>query len=142
MPFQALPDELPRASDLIIYHEIGAYNNENANITPAGVIPFGQVVFRAKSLDPAAPWAAVTVASLVATNEFGVVYGDHYGFKANFTPKAIKAGFFNGLVVKRGPAFLKEFYLKKAQHTFNATQLSTLKELLAGQGLVVLETVE
>ena len=142
MPFQALPDELPRASDLIIYHEIGAYNNENANITPAGVIPFGQVVFREKSLDPAAPWAAATVASLVATNEFGVVYGDHYGFKANFTPKAIKAGFFNGLVVKRGPAFLKEFYLKKAQHTFNATQLTTLKELLAGQGLVVLETVE
>ena len=142
MPFQALPDELPRASDLIIYHEIGAYNNENANITPAGVIPFGQVVFRAKSLDPAAPWAAATVASLVATNEFGVVYGDHYGFKANFTPKSIKSGFFNGLVVKRGPAFLKEFYLKKAHHTFNATQLTTLKELLAGQGLVVLETVE
>lgn len=142
MPFKALPDELPRASDLIIYHEIGAYNNENANITPAGVIPFGQVVFRAKSLDPAAPWAAVTVAGLVATNEFGVVYGDNYGFAFDFTPNAIKAGFFNGLVVKRGPAFLKEFYLKKAQATLTATQFTTMKELLAGQGLVVLETVE
>lgn len=142
MPFENLPDFEVRASDLIVYHEIGNYNNENANITPAGIIPFGQVVFRAKSYDPAAPWAAVTVASLVGTNEFGVVYGNHYGFKSNFTPKAIKTGFFNGLVIKRGPGFLKEFYLKKAQSTLTAPQFENLKELLAGQGLVVLETVE
>ena len=142
MPFENLPDFEDRPSDLIVYHEIGNYNNENANITPAGVIPFGQVVFREKSYDPAAPWAAVTAASLVDTNEFGVVYGDHYGFKANFTPKAIAAGFYNGLVVKRGVGMLKEFYIKKAQSTLTEVQLTTLKELLAGQGLVVLETVE
>lgn len=142
MPFENLPDFEPRPSDLIVYHEIGNYNNESANITPAGVIPFGQVVFRAKSYDPAAPWAAVTVGSLVDTNEFGVVYGDGYGFKPNFTPKAIKTGFFNGLIIKRGSGMLKEFYLKSAQSTLDATQFTTLKELLAGQGLVVLDTVE
>ena len=141
MPFQALPDELPRASDLIIYHEIGAYNNENANITPAGVIPFGQVVFRAKSLDPAAPWAAATVASLVATNEFGVVYGDHYGFKANFTPKAIKAKLFNAVVIKRGPVMFKEFYLKQVHGTQLGASFDILKQLMADQGMVVLDDV-
>lgn len=142
MPFENMPDFEDRPSDLIIYHDIGNYNNENANITPAGVIPFGQVVFRKISYDPVAPWAAVTAASLVDTNEFGVVYGDGYGFKANFTPNAIKAGLFNSLIIKRGTGFLKEFYIKKAQSTLDATQFTTLKELLAGQGLVVLETVE
>lgn len=142
MPFENLPDFEPRPSDLIVYHEIGNYNNENANITPAGIIPFGQVVYRAKSLDPEAPWAAVTAGSLVVDNEFALVYGDNYGFRPNFTPKAIKTGLYNAVVIKRGPGMLKEFYIKLAQSTLTATQLTTLKELLAGQGLVVLETVE
>lgn len=128
-----------RASDLVINSQ-PSYSNDNANITPAGVIPFGTVVFRAKSLDGAAPYAAVSAAlDLVDTNEFGVVYGDGYGFKADFTPAAIAAGRFNAVIVKRD-ATLKEFYLKQV-HGAVAADFAKLKVLLANQGVVVLDTV-
>lgn len=130
------------ASDLVVDHHIGNFNNDKANITPAGVIPFGTVVFRAKGLDIEAPWAAVKLDADVAdTNEYAVVYGDHYGFKYDFTPKAIKAKFFNAVVIKRGPAMLKEFYIKAVHGTALATKYGVLKQLLADQGVVVLDDV-
>lgn len=130
------------ASDLVVDHYIGNFNNDKANITPAGVIPFGTVVFRAKGLGIDAPWAAVASDDDVAdTNEYAVVYGDHYGFKYDFTPKAIKAKFFNAVVIKRGPAMLKEFYIKAVHGTALATKYGVLKQLLADQGVVVLDDV-
>ena len=128
-----------RPSDLIVDQESGNFNCDNANITPAGVIPFGTVVFRAKGLAIEAPWAAVAAnADVAATNEYAVVYGDQYGFKADFTPKAIVARKFNAVVIKRGPAMLKEFYIKKVHLT---TNYGVLKQLMADQGLVVLDDV-
>lgn len=131
-----------QASDLVVDHYIGNFNNDKANITPAGVIPFGTVVFRKKGLAIEAPWAAVATDDDVAeTNEYAVVYGDHYGFKYDFTPKAIKAKLFNAVVVKRGPVMLKEFYIKAVHGTALATKYGVLKQLLADQGVVVLDDV-
>ena len=131
-----------QASDLVVDHYIGNFNNDKANITPAGVIPFGTVVFRAKGLGIEAPWAAVKLdADIADTNEYAVVYGDHYGFKYDFTPKAIKAKFFNAVVIKRGPVMLKEFYIKAVHGTALATKYGVLKQLLADQGVVVLDDV-
>lgn len=138
MAYTNVPFE-KRASDLVIDSKPN-YSNDNANITPAGVIPFGTVVFRAKSLDETAPWAAVSDAlDMVDTNEFGVVYGDGYGFKADFTPAAIAAGRFNAVIIKRD-ANVKEFYLKQVLRTA-AADFAKLKALLANQGVIVNDTV-
>lgn len=131
-----------RASDLIVDHHRFNFNNDDANITPAGVIPFGTVVFRAKGLGVAEPWAAVaTGADVVETNEYAVVYGDHYGFKTDFTPRAIAAKKYNAVVIKRGPAMVKEFYLKAVHGTALADKFDVLKQLLADQGVVVLDDI-
>ena len=133
---------LKRPSDLIIDHYIGNFNNDDANITPSGNIPLGTVVFRAKGLAKAAPWAVVTKAADIAeTNEFAFVYGDQYGWKTDFTPKAIVAKLFNAVVIKRGPAMFKEFYLKEVHATQLGASYDVLKQLLADQGLVVLDDV-
>lgn len=133
---------LKRASDLLVGHYINNFNNDNANITPAGVIPFGTIVFRAKGLSLEAPWAAVTkTADVAGTNEFAVVWGDGYGFAADFTPRAIKAKFFNAVVIKRGPVELKEYYIKQVHGTQLGTSFDVLKQLMADQGLVVLDDV-
>lgn len=142
MAFTNLNAPTPLASDLIVDHFHFNYNNDNANITPAGVIPFGTVVFRAKGLAKAAAWAAVDdAADVVVGNEFGVVYGDQYGFKVGFTPKAIAAKKYNAIVIKRGPALLKEFHLKQVHGTQLGADFDKLKQLLADQGLVVLDDV-
>lgn len=136
---------LKRPSDLIIHEYFGNYNFDDANITPpagGAVIPLGTIVFRAKGLAVDAPWAVLTAgAAVVATNEFGVVYGDGYGWKCDFAPVAIAAGRFNGVVIKRGPAMLKEFYIKGQYKTSLAADYPKLIALLADQGLVVLEDV-
>ena len=133
---------LKRASDLLVGHYINNFNNDNANITPAGVIPFGTVVFRAKGQNIDAAWAAVTQAADVAdVNEFAVVWGDGYGFKADFTPRAIKAKFFNAVVIKRGPVEFKEYYIKEVHATQLGASYGVLKQLMADQGLVVLDDV-
>lgn len=133
---------LKQSSDLVVDQESGNFNYDNANITPAGVIPFGTVVFRAKGLAIEAPWAAVAAGADVAdTNEYAIVYGDQYGFKADFTPKAIAAKKFNAVVIKRGPAMVKEYYIKQVHGTALTTKYGVLKQLLADQGVVVLDDV-
>lgn len=136
---------LKRASDLLIDHEHFNFSNDNANITPpaaAAAIPFGTVVFRAKGLGIAAPWAAVTTdAALVGTNEFAVVWGNHYGFAMDFVPRAIAAGKYNAIVIKRDAAF-KEHYIKQVHGTaLGAEDFDVLKQLMADQGLLVLDDV-
>lgn len=135
-----------RASDLLVGTYQNNFNNDEANITPPAAsapIPFGTIVFRAKGLGKAAAWAAVTAAgNLASTNEYAVVWGDNYGFKANFVPRAIAAGKYNAIVIKRGPAEFKEFYIKQVHGTaLGATNFDILKQLLADQGLVVLTDV-
>lgn len=138
---------LKRASDLLVGHYHNHFNNDEANITPpaaGAAIPFGTVVFRAEGLGKAAPWAAVSAAADVTTagNEYAVVWGDGYAFAADFVPKAIVAGKYNAIVIKRGPAEFKEFYIKQVHATaLGATNFGILKQKLADQGLVVLDDI-
>ena len=134
---------LKYASDLVIAHADFHFSNDNANVTP-GAAPFklGTIVHRPKGSAPTVAWTALAAdADVVDTNEFAFLFGDHYGFKYDFTPKAIKAKLFNAVVIKRGPAMLKEFYIKAVHGTALATKYGVLKQLLADQGVVVLDDV-
>lgn len=148
MPFVA--NALPvRLSDLV-FHEVdpaSRYSRESINVTPAGVLAIGTVVFRAKSsLDPFAPYAVLSASSqLVDTNEFVVVFGDEYGFNPSFTPKAVQTTTFNAVGFIRGQVQLKDYYLRafaQAPAGLNLTdaQFLTLVSLLKRQGVVVERT--
>lgn len=131
---------LKYSSDLVIDHADFHFSNENINITPA-LLPLGTVVARAKGQTVEAPYAVVTAGDVVETNEFAVVWGDHYGFAYDFTPKAIAADKFNGIGIVRDAAF-KEFYLKaNYATTLGAVPYAKLKQLLADQGLLILTDV-
>lgn len=84
--------------------------------------------------------------ALVNTNEFAVIYGDHYSFNPSFVPRAIVAGQFNavGFVGHSGGLQLKEYYIRQFADTLGTPltvdQFASLKELLENQGIVVLET--
>lgn len=130
------------ASDLVVAHADFHFSNDEANITPAGVIPFGTVVFRPKDSAPTVAWEAVAeAADVAATNEFGIVFGDHYGFKYDFTPKAISTGKWNAILTVRDAGF-KEYYIKAVHATaLGAAPYALLKQLMANQGLIVLKDV-
>jgi len=137
---------LKNLSDLLIGHYINNYNNDDANITPLaanGKVLLGSIAFRAKGLGKAAPWTVLAdAADVVATNEFAVILGDGYGYKQDFVLAPIAAGRFNAVVVKRGPAEFKEFYIKEQYATkLGAAPYDVLKQLMADQGLVVLNDV-
>lgn len=132
---------LKYASDLVIDHKDFHFSNENINITPAGVLPLGTVVARAKGGLATAPYAVITAGTqVVDTNEFAVVFGDHHSFAYDFTPKAIAAGKWNALGIVRDAAF-KEFYIKANYATVLGADYAKLLKLLADQGLLVLEDV-
>lgn len=143
MPFVANP--LPvRLSDLV-FHEVDAssrYSRECINVTPAGVLDIGKVVFRAKSsLDPFGAYAVLSnVSQLVDTNEFVVVFGDEYGFNPSFTPKAVQTTTFNAVGFIRGMVQLKDYYIRANNLTMTDAQFNTLKSLLKRQGIVVEES--
>ncbi|ANA49254.1 hypothetical protein PMW_129 [Pseudomonas phage phiPMW] len=136
---------LKRLSDLLIGHYINNFNNEDANITPPAAsapLKLGTVVFRAKGGDKAAPWAVISAPADVDTaNEFAIVLGDQWAYAQDFVPKAIAAGKFNAIVIKRGPVELKEFYIKQENATAAGASYGILLELLGDQGLVVKEDV-
>ena len=135
---------LKRASDLVVAHEDHNFSNANANITPPAAsapIPFGTVVFRAKGGADSAAWTILTVAAaLVTTNEFAIVYGNHYDFAADFVPRAIVAGKYNSIVIRRDAA-LKEYYIKKVHSTALGADYPKLVGMLNAQGLLVLDDV-
>lgn len=135
---------LKRASDLVVDHENHNFSNANANITPPAAsapIPFGTVVFRAKGQADTAAWTVLTAAAdLVTTNEFAVVFGNHYGFATDFVPRAIAAGKYNAIVVRRDAA-LKEYYIKAVHGTQLGVDYPLLVSLLNAQGLPVLDDV-
>lgn len=133
---------LPYASDLVIGHAEFHFSNENVNITPAGVMKLGTIVFRAKGAAKADPYTVLTAAdAVVDTNEFAVVFGDHHSFAYDFTPKAIAAGKWNALAIVRDAAF-KEFYIKANYATvLGAVPYAKLKQLMQEQDLTILDDV-
>lgn len=146
MPFVAKP--LPvRFSDLVVKEidPASAYSRDCINVTPprgaSAPLLIGNVVFRAKSLDPAAAYAVLSdVSQLVDTNEFAVVFGDEYSFNPSFVPKAIAAGKFNAIAFIRGMVQLKDYYVKENNIAMTAAQLATLSTLLKRQGVILVET--
>lgn len=84
--------------------------------------------------------------ALVNTNEFAVIFGDQYGYNPEFVPNAVVDGEFNAVALKRGPAILKEYYIKAIAQDAGGAALSdaefvTLKELLKLQGLIAERTL-
>lgn len=151
MPFVDM-NTRKRLSDLIVneYEPSIGYCRESINVTPpagGATVKVGQVVFRVKSLDPAAAYAVLSAdTQLVATNEFAVVIGDEYSHKEEFVPNAIQAGEFNAVSVKRGPIILKEYYVKQIAQDAGGAALTdaefvTLKELLKAQGVIAERTL-
>lgn len=154
MPFVA-ETFVKRFSDLVV-HELDpsvGYSRRDLNVTPpAQPVLLGTVVYRAKSADLTAPWTVLASATpLVLTNEFAVVYGDHFSFNPSFTPRAIAAGRYNavGFVGTSGALQLKEYYIKQVAQSavvdggaaLTDAQVETLKGLLEQQGIQVLKTV-
>lgn len=147
MPFEQMTYR-SRFSDLVVneYEPSIGYCRESINVTPPAAsapVLLGTVVFRAKSLDPAAPYAPITgPLDLVDTNEFAVIIGNNYSFQPSYVPNAIQANEFNSVAYKRGPLILKEYYVKAIAQDATGANLSdaefiTLKELLKNQGIVV-----
>lgn len=150
MPFIAL--SRTDFSDLV-YHELDpavGYSRQDLNITPpaAGAeVKMGTIVFRAKASGntPASPYAVLSAAAnLATTNEYAVVYGDHYQCKSEFVPRAIAANQYNavGFVGKNGGLQLKDYLIKPiAQDAAGAAltdaQFENLREILASQGIIV-----
>ena len=154
MPFVA-ETFVQRFSDLVV-HELDpsvGYSRRDLNITPiTPAIRMGTVVYRAKSADLTAAWTVLGgSAPLVLTNEFAVVYGDHFSFNPAFVARAIAANQYNavGFVGTSGALQLKEYYIKEvAKSAVNVggaaltdAQVETLKGLLEQQGIQVLKTV-
>lgn len=147
MPVVARPLE-PLFSDLV-FHELDpsvGYARECINVTPPAAsapVLMGTVVFRAKSTDPYAPYAVLTAnAAIVETNEFAVVFGNQFGFKASFVPDVVQTTNFNAVSFKRGPVQLKDYYIKMRHIPgITAPQFETLREILKKQGIIVEITV-
>lgn len=136
---------LKRLSDLLIGHYVNNFNNEDANITPpaAGApIAFGAVVFRAENSPKDTAWTVISSDADVADgNEFAVVLGDQWAYAQDFVPKAIAAGKYNAVVIKRGPVELKEFYISAVNQPLAGANYAKLLAMLGNQGLVVKEDV-
>lgn len=147
MTFTAIPFE-PLLSDLVVYEGTDpgtGYTRKDLNVTPpagGAAVKLGTVVFRAKSADKTAPYAVVAASGdLALTNEYAVVFGNHYGYNPSFVPAAIATGKFNAVAFVQGPMKLKSYYLDSVHSALTATQRSTLFELLEKQGIVVEQTV-
>lgn len=150
MPFVSL--NRTDLSDLV-YHELDpsvGYSRQDINVTPpdaGAAVEMGTVVFRAKANanTAATPYAVLSAAGqIVATNEFAIVFGDHYSCKDSFVPRTIDSGQFNAVafVGKNGALMLKDYLIKAiAQDAAGAAltdaQFENLREVLAQQGLLV-----
>jgi hypothetical protein len=146
MPVVARPLE-PLFSDLV-FHELDpsvGYARECINVTPPAAsapVQLGTVVFRATSLDQYAPYAVLVNASdIVATNDFAVVFGNQFGFNANFVPDVVQTTNFNAVAFKRGPVQLKDYYIKLRHANLTTAQFNTLKEQLKKHGVIIELTV-
>lgn len=147
MPFTNIPYE-KRLSDLVIMETTdpsSGFTRKEINVTPpdgGAPVLLGTVVFRAKSADPTAAYAVVAAgADIALTNEYAVVFGNHFGFTESFVPAAIAAGKFNAVSFVQGPLKMKEYFLKQVHSALSATEFAALKGVLEKQGIVVETTV-
>jgi hypothetical protein len=146
MAFTNIPYEL-RLSDLSVreINPTDATGHDNINVTPPAAsapLNLGQIVWRVKSTDPAAPYVVVDDATdLAAANEYAVIIGDQYGFNAKFVPNAVTAGRFNAVAYRRGPQQLKDLLIKQVHSNLVAADFAKLSELLKLQGIVLVKAV-
>lgn len=154
MPFTPL--SRTDLSDLV-YHELDpsvGYARSDINVTPpagGGAVAMGTIVFRAKAdANTAATAYAVlsAAADISVDNEYAVVFGDHYGCKESFVPRAIAADQFNAVafVGKSGAVMLKDYLIKAIAQDAGGANLSdsefeNLREVLSMQGLRVENTL-
>lgn len=149
MPFTSF--NRTRLSDLVqneLAPSVG-FSRQDINVTPAGKVKMGAVVFRAKDAanTDETPYTMLTdAADLVATNEFAIVFGNEYSCQGEYTPRAIEAGQFNSVafVGKNGALILKErlvedYVTKDAGLTQD--NFETLRELLKAQGIILETTI-
>ena len=149
MPFTSF--NRTRLSDLVqneLAPSVG-FSRQDINVTPAGKVKMGTVVFRAKDAanTDETPYAMLTDASALAdTNEFAIVFGNEYSCQDEYTPRAIEEGQFNSVafVGKNGALILKERLVQEyVIDTASLTQdnFETLRELLKAQGIILETTI-
>lgn len=135
-----------RLSDLILqeYDSGTAYTRDAASVTPpaTGKYKCGTLVFRAKGLDPAAPYALATDADLVAENEFAILIGDHFQYESEIELLPVEAGKPNAVVLARGNAILASWVLEEVgkQNGLVEADFPKAYALLANQGIIVEKT--
>lgn len=135
-----------RLSDLILqeYDSGTAYTRDAASVTPpvSGKYKCGTLVFRAKGLDPAAPYALATDADLVATNEFAILIGDQFQYESEIELLPVEAGKPNAVVLARGNAILASWVIEEVgkQNGLVEADFPKAYALLANQGIIVEKT--
>jgi hypothetical protein len=104
-------------------------------------VPMGTVVFRAKAATDTSYAVLSNASQLVVTNEFGIVFGDHYGCKDEVTLLAADTAD-NAVAFVRGPIQLKDWLVEEAvDGVLNATQFQALVHLLKAQNVILENTV-
>lgn len=130
------------------------YARQDINVTPpaaGAAVAMGTVVFRAKDAANTEATAYTVLSAstdIVATNEFAIVFGDHYKSQESFVPRAIAANQFNAVAfVGRGTGvILKEKLVKAIAQDANGADLTDaefeqLREILKGQGIILETTI-
>lgn len=145
MPVRDLPYDV-LLSDLVL-NEIDpmvGYSRQDINIAPPAddaPVVMGTVVFKSKDTSYKDPYTVITPALassvLVSTNEFAVVFGNHYQCKSEFVPLPIEAGKWNAVAFVRGQVQLKDKQLKEANAGLTETDYELLTTLLQAQGVLV-----
>jgi hypothetical protein len=140
-------------SDLIA-HEAAPYDGYsrrviNVTLTNNQVVPMGTVVFRTISSGAVDQTAAYTVmtsanatASLVATNELAVVFGDKWKAQTSFTATASAATPCVSIV--RGEIQLKDHLLMSSLGITSraSAEYKALKAMLEKQGVIIEKTLD
>lgn len=109
------------------------------------VLPMGAVVYRAKAATDTSYAPLSAAAQLVTTNEFGIVFGDHYGCKAEVTLLAADT-VDNAVAFVRGPIQLKDYLVEEFATggdtpILTPTQFESLCHLLKAQNVILETTV-
>jgi len=136
MPITIIND--PRTSDLVINEREDYYSRASGIVSIAAgeTSKQGTVFFRAKGVNPDATWTKVVAAgNLVATNEFAILAGDHFGEQetvvfATTTPK-------KALFWVRDAEFKETLILAIHDAALSDSEWNTLKKLLADQSLFI-----
>ena len=144
-----IPVNQDNLSDLV-FHEIDpsvGYARRVINLSNNDTeIPMGTVVFRASTVDQAAPYAVATKGDLMDDTapaddiDLAVVFGDAYGCKRVFT--TADEGNTQAVAFVRGEVFLKDHLLLEALDIGrDDAEYGALKGLLEDQGIIIETTI-